>query len=168
MRAVLSDAAAFRPMRVEDLATILLIEQAIYSHPWTLGNFRDSLYAGYSCWVMEYGGDLVGYGVLMVGVDEAHLLNLSVAANQQRRGLGRTLLYHFVDIARGCQAERLLLEVRPSNRAARALYDGAGFRELYVRRDYYPSRTGREDAILMGLDLTPGRVKDVGSVKGEG
>jgi ribosomal-protein-alanine N-acetyltransferase len=168
MSAVLSDAAAFRPMRVEDLDTILLIEQDIYSHPWTLGNFRDSLYAGYSCWVMECDGYLVGYGVLMIGVDEAHLLNLSVAATQQRRGFGRTLLDYFIDLARGCQAERLLLEVRPSNRAARALYDSAGFRELYVRRNYYPSSAGREDAILMGLDLLPGKVNGVDGVKGEG
>ncbi|HYL17523.1 MAG TPA: ribosomal protein S18-alanine N-acetyltransferase [Burkholderiales bacterium] len=153
MSAVLSDAVAFRPMRVADLDAILLIEQDIYTHPWTYGNFRDSLQAGYSCWVMECGGRLSGYGVLMIGVNEAHLLNLSVAGSEQRRGLGRTLLHHFIDTARACQAERLFLEVRPSNRAARALYDSTGFRELYVRRNYYPAGAGREDAILMGLDL---------------
>jgi [ribosomal protein S18]-alanine N-acetyltransferase len=153
MSAVLSHAAAFRPMRMMDLDDVLAIEQQIYAHPWTAGNFRDSLHAGYSCWVMECSGFLAGYGVLMMGVSEAHLLNLSIAADWQRRGLGRSLLHHFIGTARGCQAERIFLEVRPSNEVARALYADTGFRELYVRRNYYPAVAGREDAILMGLDL---------------
>ena len=89
----------------------------------------------------------------MIGVKEAHLLNLSVAQNRQGLGLGRILLDYFIGIARTCESERIFLEVRPSNHAARALYTQAGFRELYVRRNYYPAETGREDAILMGLDL---------------
>ena len=153
MSAVLSQAPAFRPMRGTDLDAVLAIEQDIYSHPWTPGHFRDSLNAGYSCWVMECGGHLAGYGVLMIGLREAHLLNLSVAADWQRQGLGRSLLHHFIDIARNCEADRIFLEVRPSNEAARSLYADSGFRELYVRRGYYPARGGREDAILMGLDL---------------
>jgi ribosomal-protein-alanine N-acetyltransferase len=153
MSAVLSQALVFRPMGAADVDTILAIECEIYAHPWTAGNFRDSLHAGYSCWVMESGGFVVGYGVLMIGVNEAHLLNLSVAAGSQRRGFGRSLLLHFIDIARSCEAQRIFLEVRPSNRAARALYAQTGFRELYVRRNYYPADSGQEDAILMGLDL---------------
>ena len=160
MSAVLKQVAALRPMRMEDVEAILTVEQEIYTHPWTAGNFRDSLHAGYSCWVMEYADVLAGYGVLMVGVDEAHLLNLSIAATHQRRGLGRSLLLHFIDIACACQADKLLLEVRPSNRAARVLYASTGFREVSVRRSYYPAAAGREDAILMGLDLSV--------VKGEG
>ena len=142
-----------RPMRLADVHGVLVIEQDIYVHPWTLGNFRDSLQAGYSCWVMECEGPLVGYGVLMAGVQEAHLLNLSVARGWQRRGFGGRLLHHFIDLARGYEAQRMFLEVRPSNRAARALYADNGFRQLYVRRGYYPADDGREDAILMGLDL---------------
>lgn len=153
MSAVLSEALRFRPMGTSDIEAVVAIESEIYPHPWSSGNFRDSLQAGYSCWVMESGGFLVGYGVLMIGVDEAHLLNLSIAAGWQRRGLGRTLLAHFIDIARSCEAARMFLEVRPSNRSARALYAETGFRELYVRRNYYPADSGREDAILMGLDL---------------
>lgn len=153
MSAVLSEAPAFRPMRAADVDAIVVIEREIYAHPWTAGNFRDSLQAGYSCWVMECIGYLAGYGVLMLGVDEAHLLNLSVAADWQRRGLGRTLLQHLVRIARDCEAERMFLEVRPSNDAARSLYADAGFRALHVRRNYYPADAGREDAILMGMDL---------------
>ena len=89
-----------RPMRLADVHDVLAIEQDIYAHPWTLGNFRDSLQAGYSCWVMECEGALVGYGVLMAGVQEAHLLNLSVARGWQRRGFGTRLLHHFIDLAR--------------------------------------------------------------------
>jgi ribosomal-protein-alanine N-acetyltransferase len=102
---------------------------------------------------VECAGYLAGYGVLMIGVSEAHLLNLSVAADWQGQGLGRSLLHHFIAIARGCDAQRIFLEVRPSNEAARWLYADTGFRELYVRRGYYPAGAGREDAILMGLDL---------------
>jgi [ribosomal protein S18]-alanine N-acetyltransferase len=142
-----------RPMRRADVQPVLAIEQDIYRHPWTLGNFRDSLQAGYSCWVMECERRLAGYGVLMVGVQEAHLLNLSVARECQRRGFGRRLLHHFIDLARGYEAQRMFLEVRPSNLAARGLYADSGFRQLAVRRGYYPADAGREDAILMGVDL---------------
>jgi ribosomal-protein-alanine N-acetyltransferase len=153
MSAVLKDVPAMRPMRLGDVQRVLVIEQDIYAHPWTLGNLRDSLQAGYSCWVMESDGILMGYGVLMAGVREAHLLNLSIARGWQRRGFGRRLLHHFLDLARGYEAQRMFLEVRPSNVAARALYADSGFQQLYVRRGYYPADGGREDAILMALDL---------------
>ena len=153
MSAVMRPRHALRPMRSADFEQVVAIERTIYTHPWTLGNFRDSLQAGYSCWVMERGGAMVGYGVLMIGVAEAHLLNLSIAREWQRQGLGRELLQHFIELARQLEAERLFLEVRPSNASARGLYARAGFRELYVRRGYYPAAGGREDAILMGMDL---------------
>lgn len=153
MSAVLKEQYVLRPMGAADLDRVLGIERSIYSHPWTLGNFRDSLHAGYSCWVLEADGELVGYGVLMVGVDEAHLLNLSVARTWQRQGLGGQLLHHFIQLAQQFDAQCMLLEVRSSNASARSLYARAGFRELRVRRDYYPAESGREDAILMGMDL---------------
>ena len=153
MSAVLSESPALRPMRPFDIETVAAIERTVYTHPWTPGNFRDSLQAGYSCWGMECAGQIVGYGVLMIGVDEAHLLNLSVAQSWQRRGLGRLLLDHFIALARSCEMQRMLLEVRPSNVAARALYRQTGFRELAVRDGYYPAKAGREDAILMVLEL---------------
>ena len=153
MSAVLDNAPKLRPMLAVDIDQVMRIERLIYDHPWTHGNFRDSLHAGYSCWTMECGGETTGYGVLMIGVDEAHLLNLSVARAWQRRGLGRSLLHHFVAIARSSDAQCVFLEVRPTNVAARALYAQTGFRELYVRNGYYPAAHGREDAILMGLDL---------------
>jgi ribosomal-protein-alanine N-acetyltransferase len=153
MSAVLDIAPALRPMLPIDVDAVLAIERDIYPHPWTLGNFRDSLQAGYSCWVMEHGRDLVGYGVVTIGVQEGHILNLSVRRAWQRRGLGRSLLEHFLAVAREAGALRMFLEVRPSNVAARALYAARGFHQITVRRGYYPAASGREDAILMGLDL---------------
>lgn len=153
MSARLDNLPEFRPMRAVDLDRIMEVEPALYSHPWTRGNFDDSLKAGYSCWVVECGAELAGYGVLMIGVREAHLLNLSVATDWQRRGFGRMLLEHFVHVARGSDAAQMFLEVRPSNVAGRRLYAESGFREITIRRGYYPSRRGREDAILMGIVL---------------
>jgi len=153
MSAVLERSSALRPMWPDDVDAVLAIEQDIYAHPWTQGNFHDSLLAGYSCWVMERGRVLVGYGVLMMGVAEAHLLNVSIARDWQRQGLGRELLRHFIALAQQFEARRMLLEVRPSNVSARGLYSDAGFRELSVRRDYYPGASGREDAILMEMEL---------------
>ena len=142
-------AGQLRPMRPGDLDAVIEIERTIYSHPWSLGNFRDSLHAGYSCWALEERGVLIGYCVMMLGVGEAHLLNLSVAPAWQRRGLGRAMLASMLERASQCGAREMLLEVRPSNVAARALYVDMGFRELSLRRGYYPSQEGREDAILM-------------------
>lgn len=153
MSAQLDSLPKLRPMRVTDLDSVMEIEPTIYTHPWTRGNFDDSLKVGYSCWVIECEGVVVGYGVLMIGVREGHLLNLSVAAEWQGCGLGRMLLEHFVSTAREAGAEQLYLEVRPSNLAARKLYADFGFRDITVRRGYYPAEHGREDAILMGLPL---------------
>ena len=161
MSAVLSQSPVLRPMRMSEVKAIAAIERTVYSHPWTAGNFRDSLQAGYSCWVLECAGQIVAYGVLMIGVDEAHLLNLSVAKEWQRRGLGWQLLQHFIAIARSGEVQRIFLEVRPSNTAARALYRQAGFHEHAVRRSYYPAQVGREDAILMVLKLGSGQGEEV-------
>ena len=153
MSAQLEELAQFRPMRAADLDWVMEVEPLLYSHPWTRGNFDDSLAAGYSCRVVEWARAMAGYGVLMLGVREAHLLNLSVAIPWQRRGIGRMLLEHFVRIARDSDATQMLLEVRPSNSTARRLYARFGFREISVRRAYYPLGGGREDAILMGIAL---------------
>jgi len=153
MSAQLDSLPKLRPMRASDLDRIMEIEPVIYTHPWTRGNFEDSMRVGYSCWVIDCGGVVTGYGVLMIGVREAHLLNLSIAPEWQRRGLGRTLLEHFVRIGRDSDAQQMFLEVRPSNTSARRMYADYGFRDISVRRGYYPAAGGREDAILMGLML---------------
>jgi len=140
-------------MVAEDLDAVVAIEGAIYPHPWTRGNFADSLEAGYHCCVVECAGEMAGYTVVMIAAGEAHLLNLSVAAPWQRRGIGREALGFVARLARGYGATKILLEVRPSNMAAIALYAAAGFNEIAVRRGYYPAGDGREDAVVMQLDL---------------
>lgn len=153
MSAMLKPQYQLRPMQMDDLDAIMQIESTIYSHPWTRGNFSDSLNSGYSAWVLESGGEIIGYALMMMVLDEAHLLNLSVAKSYQKRGLGRYLLEHMLKIAKNHKAANMFLEVRPSNISAIALYENMGFCEMAVRRGYYPAAHGREDAVLMGLAL---------------
>ena len=153
MSAQLELVTGYRRMTAADLDAVIAIEGAIYPYPWTRGNFSDALTAGYHCWMVECGGGAVGYTVVMVAAGEAHLLNLSVAGAWQRRGLGRELLNFVLKLARDTSAGRILLEVRPSNRAAIALYSAAGFAEIALRRSYYPAGSGREDAIVLQLEL---------------
>ncbi|HQR60157.1 MAG TPA: ribosomal protein S18-alanine N-acetyltransferase [Methylophilaceae bacterium] len=153
MNALLKPSFTYRPMQADDLDAVMAIEPRIYSHPWTRGNFADSLRAGYDCQVCESDGELIGYGVLMLVLDEAHLLNISIAKAFQGRGLGRALLNHFIGVARGRGAQMMFLEVRPSNTSAIRLYESMGFNEFSVRKGYYPADNGREDAVLMGLAL---------------
>lgn len=153
MSAVLRPAPSFEPMNEADLRSVLEIERGIYAFPWTPGNFQDSLRAGYSCWVYRDGDELIGYAVIMLAAGEAHLLNLSVAARAQSRGHGRTLLNNVAGVARKHGARVLFLEVRPSNEAGQRLYTGYGFKQVGVRRSYYPARHGREDALVLSLVL---------------
>lgn len=153
MSAVLEIRHRTRPMREDDLPRVHRIELASYDFPWSLGNFRDSMHAGYSTWVREADDEVIGYYVLMVAAGEAHLLNLAIAPLWRGHGLGRELLAHSLDCARDHRAEVMFLEVRPSNVAALALYRSVGFVELAVRRAYYPGRNGREDAIIMKREL---------------
>lgn len=153
MSAMLKPQYQLRPMQMDDLDAVMQIEPTIYSNPWTRGNFSDSLNSGYSAWVLESGGEIIGYALMMMVMDEAHLLNLSIAKTHQKQGLGRYLLEHMIDKARQYKAANMFLEVRPSNVSAIALYENMGFCEMAVRRGYYPTHNGREDAVLMGLAL---------------
>lgn len=153
MSAVLKHNYQLRPMQGEDLDAILLIEPVIYSHPWTRGNFSDSLKSGYSAWVMTLHDEIIGYTLMVLALDEAQLLNISVAESYQKQGLGRVLLNHMLDIAKQNKATNMFLEVRASNASAIALYANMGFDEVSVRRGYYPAETGREDAVVMRLIL---------------
>lgn len=144
---------AFRPMQIADVDAIMAIEPTIFPYPWSRGNFTDSLNSGYSCWVVKHDGTIVGYAVLMMVLDEAHILNISIAKPYQGRGFGRDLLMHMIDIARQRNALNMFLEVRPSNHSAIGLYESIGFNEMAIRRKYYPAPNGREDAVLMGLAL---------------
>lgn len=144
----------FAPMRAEDLDEVMAIENDLYPFPWTRGNFRDSLRAGYSVWTLRGPeGELIAYAVVMIALDEAHLLNLSVARHQQRRGQGWRTLDWMASVARDHGARSMLLEVRPSNSTGQRLYSSYGFEPIGRRRDYYPAVGGREDAIVMRIAL---------------
>jgi ribosomal-protein-alanine N-acetyltransferase len=153
MSAVLDSRHLLRPMDPNDLERISRIELASYDYPWSLGNFRDSLHAGYSAWVRETDCEVIGYYVMMAAAGEAHLLNLTTAPAWRRHGLGRDLLQHCLECARDHHAETLFLEVRASNTAAIALYHSSGFVDIAVRQAYYPAREGREDALIMKREL---------------
>ena len=153
MSAVLKPVIELRPMAEANLPEVMAIETGIYAFPWTQGNFRDSLAAGYSCWITVRDGELIGYAVLMHASDEAHLLNLSIAASSQRQGHGSLLLRRVCELARGQGARLLFLEVRPSNAGALRLYQRHGFQRLGLRREYYPAQAGREDALIFSLPL---------------
>jgi [ribosomal protein S18]-alanine N-acetyltransferase len=153
MSAVLKPRLDFVPMREADIDAVTAAEQRGYAFPWTRGNFADSLKAGHSGWVCREAGDLIGYAVLMMVIDEAHLLNITILPKFQRRGLGSELLDHLFDVARGHGAVRMLLEVRPGNVSGLALYRRFQFREIGRRRRYYPGHDGREDAIVMAREL---------------
>jgi [ribosomal protein S18]-alanine N-acetyltransferase len=153
MNALLQPVSHFRPMAVEDVGRVVDIEREIYAFPWSHGNFTDSLHAGYNCWVNQWDGGIVGYGVMMLAAGEAHLLNLGIAAQWQGQGLGREALEHMINVARNHRAEVMFLEVRTSNIVARRLYATRGFRVLTIRKNYYPAAQGRENAVLMELAL---------------
>lgn len=154
MSAVFSIELRIAPMQVDELDAIIAIERQVYEFPWTPGNFRDSMGAGYECRTLRAGGtEVIGYGVLMRGVDEAHLLNISIAPAHQRRGYGARLLEYFIQSAKHGGFANLYLEVRPSNEPARRLYARRGFTQIGRRRDYYPAKAGREDALVLALKL---------------
>lgn len=142
-----------RTMQPDDLQAVVGIEIRAYEFPWTLGIFRDCIKAGYQCLVLVRGGDPVGYGVLSIAANEAHVLNVAVAPEEQGGGHGKRLMKRLIDLARWHRAERVFLEVRPSNPRAIALYDQLGFNEIGRRPNYYPAKKGREDAIVMALEL---------------
>jgi len=140
-------------MRPADLDLVAEIEKSLYAFPWSIGNFRDSLNAGYDCWVACHGEQLVGYAILMVALDEAHLLNIAVASGWQNRGIGRAFLDFMLGAAHEVKCQIVYLEVRPTNHAARHLYRKAGFQQIAIRPSYYPARGGREDALFLGITL---------------
>lgn len=147
--------ASLRPMRDTDLDAVLAIEQRAYAFPWTRGIFRDCLRADYPAWVLERDRVLIGYGVLSVAADEAHVLNVCAAPEVQGQGHGKRMLRALLQVARGRGARRVFLEVRPSNHTAIRLYHNEGFNEIGRRPRYYPAVDGREDAIVMAMELLP-------------
>ncbi|WP_225721827.1 ribosomal protein S18-alanine N-acetyltransferase [Candidatus Vallotiella sp. (ex Adelges kitamiensis)] len=138
-------------MTERDLDKVIEIERDVYDFPWTRGDFEDSIKSGYfGVCLRKFTGMLVGYCILMLVVDEMHLLNLCVTPTAQNRGSGLTLLYEVLRITYAHQLYSILLEVRPSNCRAIRLYNRFGFIEIGRRKNYYATRhSGREDAIVM-------------------
>lgn len=159
--------SSFQPLEVRfdamtpaRLPAVLRVEQSAYLHPWSERNFLDSLLAGYQAQLLVAGSaespELLGYFVAMKGVDEVHLLNITVAPASQRQGWARVLLDALSVWSRGQGAQWLWLEVRVSNTRARSVYESHGFKQVGTRRHYYPASPDQpkgEDAIVMSLAL---------------
>lgn len=165
-----------RPMTYGDLDAVAAIERSVYPFPWTRGNFADSLTAGHDAWIFDASGEapgspheaavrrappdaetpasaIAGYAVAMWIPEEVHLLNLSVVAHRQGQGFGHAMLDWLMNEAAARGARGMMLEVRPSNERANALYRSAGFEQIGVRRRYYPAEVGREDARVLFRNL---------------
>ncbi len=140
---------AIRLMSQPDISAVTEIEISTYDFQWSSGIFRDCLLAGYTNLVLDSDSDIVGYGIMSVAAGEAHLLNICVKKQLRRQGLGSRLLEHMMRLARAAAAERIYLEVRPSNKSALQLYEVAGFETLGVRENYYKARPGKEDAVIL-------------------
>jgi ribosomal-protein-alanine N-acetyltransferase len=146
------DLMRLRIMTHADLPAVMDIEIKNYAFPWSEDIFRDCFKAGYRCWVCEAQDKVLGYSLLSLAVGEAHILNVSVDPAEQKQGIGRKMMENAIDYARG-RAETVFLEVRPSNTHAIALYEDLGFNEIGIRKGYYPTENGREDAIMLALQL---------------
>lgn len=145
----------FSPMTLEDVPRVMETEKSVYPYPWTDGIFRDCIRVGYQCWLAYEDGRLIGHAVASIAANESHLLNLSIAADDQGKGYGKQFVEFLVDIVRQRGALSILLEVRPSNPAAIGLYQSCGFNEIGCRKNYYPAENGRENALLFARELVP-------------
>ncbi|WP_353236440.1 ribosomal protein S18-alanine N-acetyltransferase [Diaphorobacter ruginosibacter] len=144
----------FELLTLPRLDMLLAVENAAYSHPWTRGNFIDALYAGYQIQLLMHEDTLIGYFVAMPGVEEVHLLNITVAPAYQQQGWAKVLLDSLALWSRGKNALWLWLEVRKSNQRAQHVYAQYGFQSVGQRKRYYPAENGeREDAIVMSIKL---------------
>lgn len=144
----------FEPLDTGQLEAIMRVEQSAYAHPWTLNNFNDALRSGYEAQLLKAGQELLGYFIAMKGVDEVHLLNLTVSPTYQRQGWSGVLLQALATWARGQGNQWLWLEVRQGNVGALKAYEKQGFRRMGLRKNYYPAARGtREDAVVMSLRL---------------
>ena len=153
MSACFQDSLQVNRMRSADLPKVAATECANYRFPWSENTFRDCLKAGYRCHVLRFNLELIGYGILQLAADEAHILNLCIDAPFQKRGYARRLLGLLLDISQQQGAHSVFLEVRPSNPRAIELYQLAGFNEIGLRKNYYSARGDREDAIVMAKSL---------------
>ena len=144
-----------RPMMEIDLPEVALVEQQSYAFPWSENIFRDCLRVGYTCRALDLSGQIIGYGVMSLGAGEAHILNVCVRNEFRNLGFGKRLLEHLLERASASGVAEAFLEVRPSNLSAIRLYQHLGFEQIGIRRGYYQAPDGREDAIVLKLELRP-------------
>ncbi len=147
------DLMRLRRMRSSDLPQVMEIEKANYEFPWTEAVFEDCLRVNYSCWVCEEDEQILGFSIVAIAVGEAHILNINVDPAEQKQGIGRMMMDNLIAVARSKKADTVFLEVRPSNKPALSLYFSMGFNEIGVRKNYYPAAQGREDALMLALEL---------------
>ncbi|MCW8853579.1 MAG: ribosomal protein S18-alanine N-acetyltransferase [Gammaproteobacteria bacterium] len=143
----------FRPMYFDDVARIVEIEESAYLSPWTVGIFRDCIRVGYNCFVYLQDEVIQAYGIITVAANEAHILNLCVSNECRGQGLGRKVLHKLIDVAEQMDTDSIFLEVRESNEIAIQLYKDEGFNEIGVRKNYYPAKEGKENALIFAKAL---------------
>ncbi len=144
----------FRPMTLDDVDAVMLLENEVYQFPWNDRIFRDCIRVGYDCWLALSEETVVAHAVISVAAGESHILNLSVNGNLQGKGIGRQFIQFLLKIARNKRAQIMMLEVRPSNTRAINCYNSAGFNEIGCRKDYYPAPNGKEDALLFARHIS--------------
>jgi len=140
-------------MTALDLSDVLDIEVECHLNPWTEGIFKDCIRVGYYCPVLMVDGEMCAYAVMSIVAGEGHIFNVCVKQNYQRQGYGKQVVLHLLEFAKEKKATNIFLEVRPSNISAINLYEQLGFNEIGLRKDYYPSENGREDALIMAIDI---------------
>ncbi len=143
--------AVIREMQTDDLDRIVEIEAETYSFPWSTGIFSDCLRVGYCCRVLDAGAMVAGYGIMSLGAGDAHILNLCIADEYRRQGLGRMMLQEMLEQVVQQGETQVFLEVRPSNESAMRLYLSSGFRRIGTRKAYYRAHDGREDAVVLAI-----------------
>jgi [ribosomal protein S18]-alanine N-acetyltransferase len=142
-----------RPMLLEDLAAVMIIENESYEFPWTEGIFQDCIRNHYHCHVYETGNQIIAYAVMQISVDECHLLNICVSEEFRNQGIGRHVIEYVLELARRLKMRTAFLEVRSSNAGAFSLYHKLGFNEVGIRENYYPAKKGREDAMVLAYEF---------------
>lgn len=146
--------ARFERLTASQVDAVVAIEQSTYSHPWSRGNFLDAIQSGYEGQLLMAEDTLIGYFVAMNGVEEVHLLNITVAPTFQRQGWAQVMLDALAIWSRGQGAQWLWLEVRASNARALHVYEQHGYQRVGLRKGYYPGPAGRrEDAVVMSFKL---------------
>lgn len=143
-----------RAMQMSDLANVMQVETTGHDFPWTESIIHDCILVGYSCWVIETNQGIQGHGIMSMSGDECHILNICIKPSEQRKGFGRAIMQHLIQVGKDNGAKCAFLEVRASNLPAINLYHQLGFNQIHMREGYYPAPNDtREDAIVLALEL---------------